>query len=31
MTSTGFELSGSGGDYNASGGTYLYMAIKGVD
>ena len=31
MTSTGFELSGAGGDYNASGSTYLYMAIKGVD
>lgn len=29
MESDGFSMDGSGGDYNASGGTYLYMAIKG--
>ena len=31
MESDGFSLDGGGVDYNASGGTYLYMAIKGVD
>lgn len=29
MESDGFSMDGSGGDYNASGGTYIYMAIKG--
>lgn len=31
MESDGFSMDGSGVDYNASGGTYLYIAIKGVD
>jgi hypothetical protein len=30
MESDGFSMDGSGGDYNASGGTYLYMAIKAI-
>lgn len=29
MESDGFSMDGAGVDYNASGGTYLYMAIKG--
>jgi hypothetical protein len=31
MESDGFSMDGGGADYNASGGTYLYIAIKGVD
>ena len=29
MESDGFSMDGGGADYNASGGTYIYMAIKG--
>lgn len=29
MESDGFSMDGNGADYNASGGTYIYMAIKG--